>query len=125
MKSAASGLFLLYLLRTFFYELFPEQVQALVWNIVGSATLLTLLYISVWRLKSYAVIAITVLWTYEEALVIFGSALRILNPEKQPEYYETLTQAMQFPFGLFSLSLCAGIAVLIYKESKSATHTRS
>ena len=115
---APSALFLLYLFRTFFYEMFPEATQALVWNVGGSISIMVLLLMSAWRLRSYSMVAIATLWAYEEILVIFGSLLRITNPEIQPEYYETLTHALRFPFGVLSISLCAGVATLIYKEDK-------
>lgn len=104
--------------------MFPLDIQALVWNIGGSVSILVILYMLIWDKKSYSLIPVAAWWTYEELLVIAASIIRCIDREKQPEQYSTISFYLNFPLGLISVSICAALAVLIYKENKRAANSR-
>jgi len=124
MKYAAI-IFLLCIFRTFFSDLFPEEIQAKVWNFGGSISILVLLYMFCWRIKSYLLLIVICFWTYEELLVIIGTILRLLFFRNFPSSLHQTSDIFKLPLGLISLSICVGIAVLIYNEDKRAANTRT
>ena len=113
-------IFLLCIFRTFFSDLFPEEIQAKVWNFGGSISILVILYMFCWRIKSYLLLTVICFWTYEELLVIIGTLARLTIWKNLPVSLHQTSDIFGLPLGLISISFCGYIAVLIYKENKRA-----
>ena len=112
--------FILAMFRTFFYEYFPANIQAHVWNISGAVIIINLLLICFWNFKQKLFFPILVWWVYEELLVVYSSLGRILFNWNFEYGKDLLSNHFNFPCMSLSLALCGYFAVLIYKENKRA-----
>lgn len=121
MKYAAI-LFIVALFRTFFSDLFPDEFQAKIWNIGASVSIIILVYMYVWIKKDYLALIVAGWWSYEESLVIIGSIARLTIWKNLPVSNHQTSDLIGLPLQLISIGICAGIAVLIYKEEKSAAN---
>jgi len=120
MNKTVASIFFLGLFRTFFYEFVPGDIQAYVWNISGAAVIIALLVMLFWRNKSYFYLPIVGWWIYEELLVIACSIGRIFFKWPNTIGMDQLSEKFNLPCSFISASMIAVLAVLIYKENKSA-----
>lgn len=102
----------------------PEEIQALVWNACGALTIICLVVAIVKRSKSYAMLCVAAWWIFEETLVTGCSIARIFHRWDVYPGLEQCSAEIGFEMGLISTSICAALAVLIYKENKRAANTR-